>query len=297
MMRVKLIAIDMDGTLVSKQLKVTKANKEAIEKAREEGHMVVIATGRSFDEARYTLSEAELYLPLICVNGAEIRSDNWEKVTSIPIPSKQYFDIEKALRANDIYYEVYTSEGTYTDNREKAFKVMKDIVLTSNPEATEDDVHKAALRRFKLGTVNFISDYDMLMEKEGLEVYKVLAFSSEQEKIANSVDMLRKIDHLAVSSSANNNLEITNADAQKGVALEKFSKLHNISLKDTMAIGDNYNDVSMLEKAGISVAMGNAYDEIKQIAKHVTKTNDESGVAYAIENYLEEKKGLSRKSV
>ncbi|MGG1573085.1 Cof-type HAD-IIB family hydrolase, partial [Fictibacillus sp. NRS-1165] len=292
----KLIAIDMDGTLVSKQLKVTKANKEAIEKAREEGHMVVIATGRSFDEARYTLSEAELYLPLICVNGAEIRSDNWEKVTSIPIPSKQYFDIEKALRANDIYYEVYTSEGTYTDNREKAFKVMKDIVLTSNPEATEDDVHKAALRRFKLGTVNFISDYDMLMEKEGLEVYKVLAFSSEQEKIANSVDMLRKIDHLAVSSSANNNLEITNADAQKGVALEKFSKLHNISLKDTMAIGDNYNDVSMLEKAGISVAMGNAYDEIKQIAKHVTKTNDESGVAYAIENYLEEKKGLSRKS-
>ncbi|MDN4075685.1 Cof-type HAD-IIB family hydrolase [Fictibacillus terranigra] len=286
----KLIAIDMDGTLVSKQLKVTKANKEAIEKAREEGHMVVIATGRSFDEAKYTLSEAELYLPLICVNGAEIRSDNWEKVTSIPIPSKQYFDIEKALRANDIYYEVYTSEGTYTDNREKAFKVMKDIVLTSNPEATEDDVHKAALRRFKLGTVNFISDYDMLMEKEGLEIYKVLAFSSEQEKIANSVDMLRKIDHLAVSSSANNNLEITNADAQKGVALEKFSKLHNISLKDTMAIGDNYNDVSMLEKAGISVAMGNAYDEIKQIAMHVTKTNDESGVAYAIENYLEEKK-------
>ncbi|UZJ78142.1 Cof-type HAD-IIB family hydrolase [Fictibacillus sp. KU28468] len=286
----KLIAIDMDGTLVSKQLKVTKANKEAIEKAREKGHMVVIATGRSFDEARYTLSEAELYLPLICVNGAEIRSDKWEKVTSIPIPSKQYFDIEKALRVNDIYYEVYTSEGTYTDNREKAFKVMKDIVLTSNPEATEDDVHKAALRRFKLGTVKYISDYDKLMEKEGLEVYKILAFSSEQEKIANSVDKLSKIDHLAVSSSANNNLEITNADAQKGVALEKFAKLHNISLNDTMAIGDNYNDVSMLEKAGISVAMGNAYDEIKQIAKHVTKTNDESGVAYAIENYLEERK-------
>lgn len=289
----KLIAIDMDGTLVSKQLKVTKANKEAIQKARENGNIIVIATGRSFDEARYTLSEAELDLPLICVNGAEIRSDQWEKVTSIPIPAKQYFDVEKALRANDIYYEVYTSEGTYTDNREKAFKVMKDIVLTSNPDATDDDVHKAALRRFKLGIVKYIENYDLLMKQEGLEVYKVLAFSSEPEKIANSTELLKKIDQLAVSSSANNNLEITNANAQKGVALEKFAKLHNISLEDTMAIGDNYNDVSMLEIAGISVAMGNAYDEIKKMAKHVTKTNDESGVAYAIENFLEAKKKTS----
>jgi Cof subfamily protein (haloacid dehalogenase superfamily) len=285
----KLIAIDMDGTLVNRQLKVTKENSETIKEAVKEGHHVVIATGRSYDEARHTLEEAGLHLPLICVNGAEIRSEGWEILSSIPLTFEQYEDIKKILDEEDIYYELYTSKGTFTDNREKAYEVMKDIVLTSNPEATDDDVQKAALRRFRLGLVSVVGDFDKLLSENGIEVYKFLAFSSDTAKLQRSFQHLKGVDSLAVSASADNNLEITNSEAQKGVAVQRYAELKGISLKDTMAIGDNYNDVSMLEVAGFPVAMGNAVDEVKEMASFVTKENDESGVSFAIKKFLEQK--------
>lgn len=285
----KLIAIDMDGTLVDRQLKVTKENSETIKKAVSDGHHVVIATGRSYDEAKHTLEEADLHLPLICVNGAEIRSEGWEILSSIPLTFEQYEDIKKILDEEDIYYELYTSKGTFTDNREKAYEVMKDIVLTSNPEATDDDVQKAALRRFRLGLVSVVGDFDKLLSENGIEVYKFLAFSSDTAKLQRAFQHLKGVDSLAVSASADNNLEITNSEAQKGVAVQRYAELKGISLKDTMAIGDNYNDVSMLEVAGFPVAMGNAVDEVKEMATFVTKENDESGVSFAIKKFLEQK--------
>ncbi len=284
----KLIAIDMDGTLVNRQLKVTEENSETIKEAVNEGHHVVIATGRSYDEAKHTLEDADLYLPLICVNGAEIRSEGWEILSSIPLTVEQYEDIKKILDEEDIYFELYTSKGTFTDNREKAYEVMKDIVLTSNPEATDDDVQKAALRRFRLGLVSVVGDFDRLLSDKGIEVYKFLAFSSDTAKLQRAFQHLKGVDSLAVSASADNNLEITNSEAQKGVAVKRYAELKGISLKDTMAIGDNYNDVSMLEVAGFPVAMGNAVDEVKEMAAFVTKENDESGVSYAIKKFLEQ---------
>ncbi|MBH0169817.1 MAG: Cof-type HAD-IIB family hydrolase [Bacillota bacterium] len=285
----KLIAIDMDGTLVNRQLKVTKENSETIKEAVNDGHHVVIATGRSYDEAKHTLEDADLHLPLICVNGAEIRSEGWEILSSIPLTFEQYEDIKKILDEEDIYYELYTSKGTFTDNREKAYEVMKDIVLTSNPEATDDDVQKAALRRFRLGLVSVVGDFDKLLSENGIEVYKFLAFSSDTAKLQRAFQHLKGVDSLAVSASADNNLEITNSEAQKGVAVQRYAELKGISLKDTMAIGDNYNDVSMLEVAGFPVAMGNAVDEVKEMASFVTKENDESGVSFAIKKFLEQK--------
>ncbi|MFE1245602.1 Cof-type HAD-IIB family hydrolase [Fictibacillus sp. NPDC058756] len=285
----KLIAIDMDGTLVNKQLKVTKENSEVISQAVKDGHHVVIATGRSYDEARHTLEDAELHLPLICVNGAEIRSAEWEILSSTPLEFSQYEEIKSILDKEDIYYELYTSKGTYTDNREKAYEVMKDIVITSNPEATDDDVQKAALRRFRLGLVSVVGDFEKLLDQKDIEVYKFLAFSSDNDKLQRAFQHLQAVDDLAVSSSADNNLEITNSEAQKGVALKRFAEINGIPLENTMAIGDNYNDVSMLEIAGFPVAMGNAVDEIKDMAAFVTKENDESGVAFAIQRFLEKK--------
>ncbi|ANX11148.1 hypothetical protein ABE41_003955 [Fictibacillus arsenicus] len=289
MILMKLIAIDMDGTLVNKQLKVTKENSKVISQAVKDGHHVVIATGRSYDEARHTLEEAELHLPLICVNGAEIRSAEWEILSSTPLEFSQYEEIKSILDKEDIYYELYTSKGTYTDNREKAYEVMKDIVITSNPEATDDDVQKAALRRFRLGLVSVVGDFEKLLDQKDIEVYKFLAFSSDTEKLKRAFQHLQAVDDLAVSSSADNNLEITNSEAQKGVALKRFAEIKGIPMDNTMAIGDNYNDVSMLEIAGFPVAMGNAVDEVIDMAAFVTKENDQSGVAFAIQRFLETK--------
>ncbi len=99
-------------------------------------------------------------------------------------------------------------------------------------------------------------------------------------------ETLASLDELTVTSSGHDNLEITNRNAQKGIALESFVKEKNISLSETMAIGDNYNDVSMFERVGKAVAMGNATYEIKSLCDEVTHTNEESGVAKAILSVL-----------
>lgn len=96
-----------------------------------------------------------------------------------------------------------------------------------------------------------------------------------------------KLDSIAVSASGKENIEINDENAQKGIAVTSFVQERHISLEETMAIGDNYNDVSMFQRVGRAVAMGNAPQEIKEFAHIVTGTNDEHGVAQAILNALE----------
>lgn len=117
---------------------------------------------------------------------------------------------------------------------------------------------------------------------------KVLAFNPDLEKINAIGAELSAIPSLAVSSSSRGNLEITHSDAQKGIALESIANQLNIDLKDVMALGDNLNDVSMLERVGYPVAVENAMPEVKAVAKYVTDTNENSGVGKAIMKLLKE---------
>ena len=119
---------------------------------------------------------------------------------------------------------------------------------------------------------------------------KVLAFNPDLEKIERIGQELSTISSLAVSSSSRGNLEITHSDAQKGIALETIANQLHIDLQDVMALGDNLNDVSMLERVGYPVAMDNAMPEVKAIAKLVTDTNEHSGVGKAIMKVLTEEK-------
>ncbi|TFI48073.1 HAD-IIB family hydrolase, partial [Diaphorobacter sp. DS2] len=119
------------------------------------------------------------------------------------------------------------------------------------------------------------------------QIYKLLAFSFEPDFLVSAKEDLLKLEGMAVSSSGDENLELTSVNAQKGIALEAFVKEKGISLLETMAIGDNYNDLSMFKRAGRSVAMGNADDIIKAQCDVVTSANEESGVAKAIWEVLE----------
>ncbi|HDC8080041.1 TPA: HAD-IIB family hydrolase, partial [Staphylococcus aureus] len=100
--------------------------------------------------------------------------------------------------------------------------------------------------------------------------------------------ILAESPNLAISSSSRGNIEITHSDAQKGIALETIAERLGIEMKDVMAIGDNLNDVSMLEKVGYPVAMENGAEEVKKIANYVTDTNENSGVGKAIMKLLRE---------
>jgi Cof subfamily protein (haloacid dehalogenase superfamily) len=145
---------------------------------------------------------------------------------------------------------------------------------------------KAAEDRFNKGLVHKVDSYDSLFNNDEHQIYKLLAFSFEPERLARAKEDLKKLEGLVVSSSGEENLELTSKDAQKGVALEAFTKGKGIMLQETMAIGDNYNDLSMFKRAGRAVAMGNADEIIKAQCDVVTLTNEESGVAKAILDVL-----------
>lgn len=285
---VKFIASDMDGTLLNKEQKVSKENKEAIERAQKEGVEVIIATGRSYQEARYALDEANIECSVICVNGAVVYTKDGTIAASNPMNPETVKSVIQYLDGMEIYFEVYTSDGTFTKNYEKSLATLVDILLTANPDLDPVKVTEQARQRVSISQIKSIEDYEKLFNDQELEFYKFLIFSNDFQKLADVASGLKEHTTLAVSSSGRENLEVTNRDAQKGIALEKYVKDRGGSLSDTMAIGDNFNDVSMLERVGRSFAMGNAPAEIKNLSDFIADTNDENGVAKAIDKVLNE---------
>ncbi len=279
---IKCIAIDMDGTLLTAAQKVTEENIAAIKLAQSQGVEVVIATGRSYQEAYFVLAGTGIDCPMICVNGAEVRNIKKEIIAENPLNKTAVKAAIEILQRNDVYFEVYTNNGSYTIDEEKAVSVIVDIVLSANPEMDAKEVETAARIRVTKGLVKKISDYEAIIQDEEHKVYKLLAFSFVEDKLRSAEKELHTVASLAVTTSAKSNLEVTAKDAQKGNALEKYVKESGISLQETMAIGDNHNDVSMFQIVGRAVAMGNASAEIKAQCDAVTLTNEESGVAKAI---------------
>jgi Cof subfamily protein (haloacid dehalogenase superfamily) len=284
---IKCIATDMDGTLLTATQEITAENREAILQALEKGVEVVVATGRSYQEASFVLEEAGLKLPMICVNGAEVRSSDGRIISSSPLQKEQARQAALRLIESGVYFEVYTNQGTFTEDEDKAVSIIVDIFATANPEISIEQIAEAAEERLHKGLVRTIEHYDRLFEEDQYEIYKLLAFSLDPEKLAAANAALKEIEGLAISSSGSENIEITSLEAQKGIALEKFVQSRGMSLEETMALGDNFNDVSMLKKVGKPVAMGNAVEEIKALCGEVTLTNEESGVGRAIMAVLE----------
>lgn len=281
--QVKLIATDMDGTLLNELGQISEENVAAVKAAQEKGILVVVATGRSYKEALPPLQEAGITCPVICVNGAEIRNELGEKVKSVPLSYESYQEVAEILQHAGIYYELYTNSGTFSNDREKAYQTMVDYLTTAYPDYPEEQIKEKIELRFLRENFSIVPDYKQILAQSGVEIYKLLVFSNEESALADSAQKLQGIAELAVSSSAKNNLEITNKGAQKGIAVQEYATRHQISLAETMAIGDNFNDLSMLTIVGFSVAMGNAEEEIKKACSFVANRNDKHGVAHAIQ--------------
>ncbi|SFB03094.1 MULTISPECIES: HAD family hydrolase [unclassified Bacillus (in: firmicutes)] len=286
---IKLIATDMDGTLLNATQQISEENKQAILEAQSRGVEVVIATGRNYQEARYVLEEAGLSCPMICVNGAEIRTAEGILTAANAISELDAKVAAMKLIEHDIYFEVYTDKGAYTNDKEKSIATLVDIILSANPNLDINEVVKAAGKRFEHGLAHVVDDYEKLFADPTTVIYKFLAFDFETAKLAAVRDELETLEELAISSSGHENLEITSINAQKGIALEVYARSKGIDMSETMALGDNYNDLSMFKRAGRAVAMGNASEIIKAQCAHVTASNLEHGVALAIREVLAEK--------
>ncbi len=285
---ITLIATDMDGTLLNAAHEISEENIKAIKAAQDQGITVVIATGRAFYEANAPVEPTGLKVPYICLNGAEVRDESFDIMHTSSLNHEMIEQITHVLNRENIYYQVYTNFGIYTEDPQRDLDIYIDIAEHAGQKADVEKIKKHIQHRIDQGTLKVVSNYDQIAETPGEIVMKLLAFDGDVEKVDRVSKELAEHPNLAISSSARGNIEITNAYAQKGIALEEIASQLGIKMENVMAIGDNMNDVSMLSRAGYPVAMENAIPEVKEYAKYVTDTNQNSGVGKAINKMLEE---------
>ncbi|MGX0331648.1 Cof-type HAD-IIB family hydrolase [Staphylococcus cohnii] len=285
---INLIATDMDGTLLNAAHEISEDNIQAIKYAQSQGITVVIATGRAFYEANAPINQTDLKVPYICLNGAEVRDETFNIMSTSNLNRELINRITEELNKENIFYQVYTNLGIYTENPLRDLEIYIDIAQRAGQEADVEKIKSGIQKRIDNGTLKVVDNYDKMQDTPGEIVMKILAFDSDLEKIDRVSETLAKSESLAVSSSSRGNIEITHSDAQKGIALNTIAERLNIDMKNVMAIGDNMNDVSMLERVGYSVAMENAAPEVKAIAKYETDSNEQSGVGKAIMKLLRE---------
>ncbi|MBG9447434.1 Cof-type HAD-IIB family hydrolase [Cytobacillus firmus] len=280
-----LIAIDLDGTLLNGQNEISKENIKAIQSAQENGFEVVISTGRAYFDVRTICEKAGISPYVIGTNGATIHAKNGECISSITITRDCAESILQWLDERNYYYEVFTDQAIYALKKERE-QFYKEIQSLKSADSEMTELAAEAERQFdQFGFVLVESCQDILDQAE--EFNNILACSFDKMKLEEAWNEFKTFDGLMVVSSADHNIEITNKRATKGMALEKLAFMLNDTLEQAMAIGDSNNDLSMFEKVGCSVAMGNAKDEIKAVCTMTTLTNVENGVAYAINRYME----------
>ena len=284
---IRLIAIDMDGTILSPDHTVSKKNKKTILEAQSNGIEIVIATGRSFSEAFDPISNEGLNLAYICLNGADVRNEYGELLSSTHIEESDMNKIISILDAYAIDHQLFIDTVVYTKSIEGPIDAFIQLAEDAGQIPPVDEIRKEVMDRVEKGALLQLDSFDELINQRGSDIYKVFGTSFDRERLDLARAALKQLPRLAVSSSGAGNLEITSVNAQKGIAVEQYAKSKGISMKNVMVIGDNQNDLSMMKRAGRSVAMGNAPDEIKAVCTNVTASNANDGVALAIEAILQ----------
>ena len=283
---IKLIASDMDGTLLNDNHEIDKETAEAIKKAEESGIIFVISTGREYENVKYILDKRDIRCQCILSNGAEYRDENGNILDVININENSAKEIIQIFKDNNISARMFTDKGIFTTStREKALEELTFRTLTFDKNLTKEEAKKIAEKEKFFTCLKYVEDVEKFF-KDGIEIRKFVAFHEDIELLNKLKGTIGKIGGLAISSSFNDNIEITDINAQKGIILEKVITKMGIDKKDVVILGDSFNDYSMFEIFEESVAMKNAIPEVKKIAKYITDTNDNQGVAKAIYNIL-----------
>ncbi len=285
---IKLIASDMDGTLLNEKHKIDQETVIAIRKAEEEGIVFAISTGREYDNVKPLLDENNIKCQCVLMNGAEYRDEEGNILEEINIDQKVAFKIINILQKEKVSARIFTNKGIFTtDTKEEALKEMTYRTLSFEPKLSYEEAEELAKVQPYFIQLKYITNLEEFFSSD-IEVRKFVAFHSDLEIINRMKKVVGEIQDIAVSSSFKDNIEVTHITAQKGIILAKVAEKMGFEREEVLVLGDSFNDYSMFKEFPESVAMGNAIPEIKEIAKYITDTNDNLGVAKAIYKVLEE---------
>ena len=278
MKNIKLVALDLDGTLFDNSSHISKRNLQAIRAITDKGIHVVISTGRPFEGIPFDQIKDTGINYAITANGSGIYEISTGKcLYENAMDEELVTPILNFLLTRDIHMDAFIGGKGSTPVQcvETAQKLtvpssIKNYIITTRTRLDNilQFIHENQLKVQKM-TLNFYPAADgTLIDRETVRKFLVSNPS------------------ITTVCGGYNNLEFTRADANKGVGLRKLAEILGVNPDATMAIGDTENDLAIIEAAGIGVAMGNATDAVKARADYVTTTNTKDGVAAAIEHFI-----------
>ena len=287
---IKLIASDMDGTLLNSDHKIPKENIELIKFAQKNGIQFVVATGRAYYEALPALNDESIKCDVISFNGGIIYDKNGNIINITPMKLKDLYYTIEILKSLEISYQLYTKNTIYTNSIETDITAYIDLIRANGEEPNEQHLRQEARNRLALGHITEVDNIELYLNQENNPAIKVIGISNDLEKLKHATELLSGNDNISVTSSGANNVEIMDKKATKGEALKIVADIHDINLKNAIAIGDNLNDQAMLDIVEYSIAMKNGNKELQKTSKFITeKTNSEAGVADSVMKLLKEK--------
>ena len=262
-MAIKLIAIDLDDTLLDNRQQLSPRTLAVLQQAMRNGVAVTIATGRMFQSALPFATELGIKLPLITYNGALIRQgDNGETIFHRPIETELAQELADLFRRRNWYLQKYVDDRLYVAELDKNAQFYADY---------------AKVEAIPLGDSFFYMNEAPT---------KMLSMGEPAELAAISTELDSRFGgRLYLASSKKRYLEMVDARVNKGQALDFLAGRLGILQHEVMAIGDSMNDLDMIQYAGIGVAMGNANPTVRAAADFVTLGNSEDGVAAAVEKF------------
>lgn len=272
-MSIKVIVTDLDGTLFDRTKNLSEQTRQVLQRCHENGILLVPATGRTIEGVPDMIKTLPAVRYLILTNGARIYDKEIDKSLSDHlIPQKTAAEILMHVDRFHILYDVYINGRGKSEER----------FLTHLDEyGIEPEIQKL-IRRTRDPVPNIIRH--VLSQEEMIE--KINLYFDDLELRERFREELQKDDRITVSSSLYNNLELNHCSATKGNAVRVLAKKLGLREQELMICGDGDNDRSMMLPGALKIAMENADPKLKSLADYITKSNEESGVAYAIERFV-----------
>lgn len=271
----KIVASDLDGTLLNNQAKISRENLDAIKALSQKGAYFVPSTGRTFSEIPEELRDNADIRYAIYSNGAVV----FDKCTG-----------ERILNciSNSVCREILDVLNTYETHITVRYDGQCFVDAQYRSEEEFDyyniiEAHRVVVRDFAV----FLNDFkDFTYSLDNVEVFSAF-FRNMEDKLA-CADYFRKMGSLRVVEVSEYNLEIININAGKGNALHSLADKLGVDYSDTISIGDSDNDSSITQAAGLGLAVSNACDSLKEVADEIICSNEEHVVRYVLSHYLEE---------
>lgn len=263
-MKYRLLAVDIDGTLLNNKREITAKTKKAIHEAIEKGIIFTISSGRPIQGVEMITKQLEVDIPVITYNGAMVITGTSKNVIySCSMREEDVLLIERLGRERNTTMTIWSDNQLFVNRMDE--RAAKYSQLSGTQPKLYSDVREL------LGKgINKLLWYD--------EVERINAFEKEMhDRVGTSVNF---------HTSQPFFLEFVDVNASKAIALEKLGEHFGIKREEMIAIGDGFNDLSMIEYAGLGVAMENAPEEIKRLADYVTLSNENDGVAHVIAQFI-----------